>query len=118
MLSRPSGGAIRGGLVLSAAYGATNRFIATSLLQGRSLPRPTVCCAPAVGSLGRNRTIGGGGMTLLELGTIAKRYDTVVAHAMLHAVAVAHVRGPRFHATGGVRRVPCRKGSGHGSLER
>ena len=28
-------------------------------------------------------------MTLLELGTIAARYDTAMAHAMLHAVAVA-----------------------------
>lgn len=28
-------------------------------------------------------------MTLLDLATIAKRYDTVVAHAMLQAVAIA-----------------------------
>lgn len=28
-------------------------------------------------------------MTLLDLATIAKRYDTVVSHAMLQAVAVA-----------------------------
>lgn len=31
-------------------------------------------------------------MTLLELGAIASRYDTQIAHAMLHAVALAVAR--------------------------
>lgn len=32
-------------------------------------------------------------MTLLDLGRIASRRDTEIAHAMLHAVAVAKDRG-------------------------
>lgn len=34
-------------------------------------------------------------MTLLDLGRIASNRDTAVAHAMLHAVAVAKDRGSR-----------------------
>ena len=32
-------------------------------------------------------------MTILELGRIASAHDTEIAHAMLHAVAVATARG-------------------------
>lgn len=32
-------------------------------------------------------------MTLLELGAIAGKYDTEIAHALLHAVAVAVAKG-------------------------
>ena len=32
-------------------------------------------------------------MTLLELGRIAARYETEMAHAMLHAIAVAKCEG-------------------------
>ena len=32
-------------------------------------------------------------MTLAEMGAIAARYDTEIAHAMLHAVAVAMAAG-------------------------
>ena len=32
-------------------------------------------------------------MTLLEVATIAKRYDTEIAHAVLHAVATAVSEG-------------------------
>lgn len=35
-------------------------------------------------------------MTLLDLGRIASHRDTAVAHAMLHAVAVAKDRGERM----------------------
>ena len=35
----------------------------------------------------------GRAMTLLDLGRIASRRDTEIAHAMLHAVAVAKDRG-------------------------
>ena len=40
----------------------------------------------------------GHAVTLLELGRIASRYDTEMAHAMLHAVAVAKTRGCLFVA--------------------
>lgn len=36
-------------------------------------------------------------MTLLELGAIASKYDTVMAHAMLHAVAIAVASGSKWH---------------------
>lgn len=38
----------------------------------------------------------GADMTLLDMAAIAKRYDTAVSHAMLHAVAVAKDRGSRW----------------------
>ena len=37
-------------------------------------------------------------MTILELGRIASSHDTEIAHAMLHAVAVATARGVRWFA--------------------
>ena len=37
-------------------------------------------------------------MTILELGRIASAHDTAIAHAMLHAVAVATARGARWFA--------------------
>lgn len=41
----------------------------------------------------RTTIIYGGGMTLLELGRIAAKYETEMAHAMLFAVAVAKCYG-------------------------
>ena len=35
-------------------------------------------------------------MTLLEIGAIAAKHDTLIAHAMLHAVAVARTQGARW----------------------
>ena len=42
------------------------------------------CCEPPAGA-----SMIGHKMTLLELGQIASKYDTLIAHALLHAVAVA-----------------------------
>ena len=35
-------------------------------------------------------------MTLLQLGQIARRYETEIAHVMLHAVAVAYYGGSEY----------------------
>lgn len=43
----------------------------------------------------RPTTEKGRAMTLLDLGRIASHLDTALAHAMLHAVAVAKDRGSR-----------------------
>ena len=59
------------------------------------LARPKEFESPAFRHF-RTTTEKGRAMTLLDLGRIASHLDTALAHAMLHAVAVAKDRGSEW----------------------